>query len=51
MDIGIKDILDNIKSAFQSIDGDRIADIHNDICSTKIEYLGDSIWVKKEGDQ
>jgi len=39
-----KDLLKNITEAFESLSGDEIAEIHNNICKTKVEYQGDSQW-------
>lgn len=39
------DVVKNIRNALDSIDdGEMIADIHNELCATKIKYDEDSIW-------
>jgi len=38
------DVTDNIIEAMEELDGEQIAEIHNQICSRKIDYLEDSIW-------
>ncbi len=43
-------VINNIKEAFESLSGDEISEIHNNVCADQIEYLGDSEWkyIKKE---
>jgi DNA-directed RNA polymerase subunit RPC12/RpoP len=38
------DVTDNIVDAMTEMDGKTIAEIHNQICSNKVEYLEDSQW-------
>ncbi len=44
MALTIQDIIDNIAEVIQGMDGEAIAQLHNSICSNKIEYKGDSIF-------
>lgn len=43
-EIAIDKVLENISKAMESLDGEEITKIHNDVCSKKIRYLGDSVW-------
>ncbi len=38
------DVMDSIRDTMCDMDGEEIVKIHNDICSTKIKYDGDSEW-------
>jgi hypothetical protein len=42
--LGFKEIIDNISDAMSEMDGETIAEIHNQILSRKIVYKEDSIW-------
>ena len=37
-------ILENIKNALDSMDGEEIATIHNQLCLSQIKYVEDSVW-------
>lgn len=37
-------VMGNILNAMEELDGEQIADIHNQICSRKIKYDEDSLW-------
>jgi len=37
-------ITDSIVDTMGELDGEQIAEIHNQICSRKIKYVEDSIW-------
>ena len=39
-----EDIVNNIREAFDSLDVFEIAEVHNQICSAKVEYDGDFQW-------
>ena len=45
------DIIENISNAMESCDGEEVARIHNNICSSKIEYDKDNQWIKIEDDE
>jgi hypothetical protein len=47
-ELDIKDIIKNITSALECLDGDEVAEVHNFICANHIEYVEDSIWKYKE---
>jgi hypothetical protein len=40
----VDDLLANIKKAWEGLTGNEIANIHNDVCARKIEYIEDSMW-------
>lgn len=44
MALSIQDIIDNISEVIQGMDGNAIAQLHNAICSNKVEYIGDSMF-------
>ena len=49
--LSVEDVLNNIKDAFEGMDGDEIAEANNSISCNEIEYVGDSQWrykVKKD---
>ena len=37
-------IIERIRKAFESLDGEEISEIHNKICSGHLSYAGDSVW-------
>ena len=39
-----KDILDNISAVLQGLDGDEVAELHNNLHFKKIRYIEDSQW-------
>jgi len=43
-EITIDDIIANISLAFESLSGNEISYIHNEICDANIEYKGDDTW-------
>lgn len=44
--LDINKVLANISNAMESLEGEEVARIHNDLCAKKIRYLGDddSAW-------
>jgi hypothetical protein len=38
------DVTDSITDTMGELDGEAIAEIHNNVCSRKIRYVEDSIW-------
>ena len=38
------DIVDNVVDTMTELEGEEIVEIHNQICSRKIQYVEDSIW-------
>ena len=43
--LNIADVINDISEAFEELDGEEIAKIHNEICLSKIKYEGDDSWV------
>lgn len=37
-------VIENIKKAFESLTGEEIATVHNEICAKKIKYMEDNVW-------
>jgi len=44
MNMTFTTVIENITEVMGEMDGEAIAQIHNDICSTKIRYVEYSIW-------
>ena len=42
--INIAEVIVNIKEAIESLDGEEVAKLHNDICNRKIIYVGGGMW-------
>ena len=42
--IDFDEVMKNIREAMESLDGEEVANVHNSICDTKIEYDEDSLW-------
>ena len=42
--ISISEVLNNIKEAIESLDGEEVANLHNEICRSKIIYVGAGFW-------
>jgi aminoglycoside phosphotransferase family enzyme len=42
--LSFQDVTDNIAEAMMELDGEQVAEIHNRICSRKIDYKEDSLW-------
>ena len=38
------DVIKNISNALESLSGNEIASVYNEICDKKITYKGDSVW-------
>jgi hypothetical protein len=47
--LAFQDVIDDISASLAEADGERIAEIHNQICSNQIEYKEDSIWQERTG--
>lgn len=42
--IGVDDVVERITDALQHLDGERIAQIYNDLIEGEIRYIGDSLF-------
>lgn len=46
--LSFQDILDDISEVLQGADGAYVAQIHNQLCSGQVRYLGDSLYERVE---
>jgi hypothetical protein len=42
--LNIAEVIVNIAEAVESLTGEEVARIHNDICKRKIRYIEDNVW-------
>ena len=48
--VSFSDLVSNIMEAMESLSGEEVAKVHNEICSRKIRYVEDSQWEYTEED-
>jgi DNA-binding protein Fis len=44
-------VMEDIRDAMESLDGEEVANVYNLICDNKIKYIEDSIWESIETEQ
>jgi hypothetical protein len=46
-ELSFQDVIDNLSEALGQADGEKVAEIYNQVCSDQIVYKGDSVWERQ----